>query len=114
MRGSSGAVYTAINWAQGEPFVVVNGDDLCLYPDGRSATKEVVDIFAETGKTVEGYIAEYNGDSYNGFIVTNTYAGENLPQTGQLWWPVTILSVAGVAFILLGVVELGAGKKVNK
>lgn len=53
MRGSSGAVYTAINWAQGEPFVVVNGDDLCLYPDGRSATKEVVDIFAETGKTVE-------------------------------------------------------------
>ena len=53
MRGSSGAVYTAKNWANGEPFVVVNGDDLCIYPDGRSATKEVIDIFAETGKTVE-------------------------------------------------------------
>lgn len=53
MRGSSGAVYTAINWAKGEPFVVVNGDDLCIYPDGRSATKEVLDVFAETGKTVE-------------------------------------------------------------
>lgn len=53
MRGSSGAVYTARNWAQGEPFVVVNGDDLCIYPDGKSATKEVVDVFASTGKTVE-------------------------------------------------------------
>lgn len=53
MRGSSGAVYTAINWAQGEPFVVVNGDDLCIYPDGKSATQEVIDIFASTGKTVE-------------------------------------------------------------
>ena len=53
MRGSSGAVYTAINWANGDPFVVVNGDDLCIYPDGRSATKEVLDVFALTGKTVE-------------------------------------------------------------
>lgn len=53
MRGSSGAVYTAINWANGEPFVVVNGDDLCIYPDGRSATKEVLDVYAATGKTVE-------------------------------------------------------------
>lgn len=53
MRGSSGAVYTAINWAKGDPFVVVNGDDLCIYPDGRSATKEVLDVFAATGRTVE-------------------------------------------------------------
>lgn len=53
MRGSSGAVYTAKNWAKGEPFIVVNGDDLCVYPDGRSATQEVVDVFAVTGKTVE-------------------------------------------------------------
>ena len=53
MRGSSGAVYTAKNWANGEPFIVVNGDDLCIYPDGKSATKDVVDVFAATGKTVE-------------------------------------------------------------
>lgn len=53
MRGSSGAVYTAKNWANGEPFIVVNGDDLCVYPDGKSATQEVIDVFAETGKVVE-------------------------------------------------------------
>ena len=35
MRGSSGAVLTARYWANGEPVIVVNGDDLCIYPDGR-------------------------------------------------------------------------------
>ena len=53
MRGSSGAVYTARNWANGEPFVVVNGDDLCIYPDGRSATQEVLNVYAATGDVVE-------------------------------------------------------------
>lgn len=53
MRGSSGAVLTARYWANGEPFIVVNGDDLCIYPDGRSATKEVLDVYAETGDYVE-------------------------------------------------------------
>jgi LPXTG-motif cell wall-anchored protein len=28
--------------------------------------------------------------------------GEKLPQTGQLWWPVTLLSVAGLALLLAG------------
>ncbi len=53
MRGSSGAVLTAENWVNGEPFVVVNGDDLCIYLDGKSATQECLDVFAETGDCVE-------------------------------------------------------------
>ena len=76
MRGSSGAVYTAKNWAKGEPFIVVNGDDLCVYPDGRSATKEVVDVFAETGRTVE-YAREMPRDviyKYSSIVFGNPIA----------------------------------------
>ncbi|MBR7172560.1 MAG: NTP transferase domain-containing protein [Clostridia bacterium] len=76
MRGSSGAVYTAINWTNGEPFVVVNGDDLCIYPDGKSATKEVIDVFAATGKTVE-YAKEMPRDQiykYSAIVFGNPVA----------------------------------------
>lgn len=51
-RGSAIAIYAGKNWAGDEPFVVMNGDDLCLYDDGRSATKEVVDVFEATGDWV--------------------------------------------------------------
>ena len=76
MRGSSGAVYTAMNWTNGEPFVVVNGDDLCIYPDGKCATKEVVDVFAATGKTVE-YAKEMPRDQiykYSAIVFGNPVA----------------------------------------
>ncbi|MBO5213638.1 MAG: Cna B-type domain-containing protein [Clostridia bacterium] len=65
-------------------------------------------------KKVENYTAQYNGDISNGFIVTNSYNGEKLPQTGQLWWPIVIISVAGIAFVLLGIMELGARKNGKK
>lgn len=57
---------------------------------------------------VDGYTASYNGDVENGFVITNSYenAGGKLPQTGQLWWPILLLSVAGAAFVVLGVVEV--------
>ena len=45
-RGSAIAILAAKGWTNGEPFVVLNGDDLCFYPDGTSMTQEVVDIFA--------------------------------------------------------------------
>lgn len=53
---------------------------------------------------VVGYSVAYNGDAENGFVITNTY-GDKLPQTGQLWWPILILTVAGVAFVVLGLIE---------
>lgn len=31
-------------------------------------------------------------------------SGEKLPQTGTLWWPVPILAVSGVVFILVGII----------
>lgn len=52
----------------------------------------------------------------NAFIVTNTFDEDTpgkpvkppsdqprLPQTGQLWWPVSYMSVFGLLFLLLGV-----------
>lgn len=50
----------------------------------------------------------------NDFIITNTYVApkvnvdkegsvhQKLPQTGQLWWPVPVLSVLGVLLFIIG------------
>jgi LPXTG-motif cell wall-anchored protein len=65
----------------------------------------------------EGYTVTTVQDGTT-FVVTNTYAEETpapsttptpttttttkLPQTGQLWWPITLLAICGLAVILLG------------
>ena len=36
------------------------------------------------------------------FLVLNSYKGTKLPQTGQLWWPVPLLTVGGLALVALG------------
>lgn len=56
-------------------------------------------------KAVKNYTAKYSGDISNGFIVTNSYNDEKLPQTGQLWWPIAVVFVAGVAFLMLGIIS---------
>ncbi|MBE6768565.1 MAG: Cna B-type domain-containing protein [Ruminococcaceae bacterium] len=63
---------------------------------------------------VTDYVAHYGGDAVEGFVITNTYEAEKLPQTGQLLWPIVLLSVAGVAFLLLGILELGAKRNETK
>lgn len=50
--GSAIAILAGINWANGEPFVVMNGDDLCEYSDGKSASKELVEIYEATGDNI--------------------------------------------------------------
>lgn len=65
-------------------------------------------------KEVKDYLASYNGDSENGFVITNKYLGEKLPQTGQLWWPVMVLAFVGALFIALGIIELGVRKNGKK
>lgn len=62
--------------------------------------------YAVREKTVAGYKVDYSGDVTNGFVVTNTYNGEKLPQTGQYWWPIILITIAGAGFILLGVYEM--------
>lgn len=61
-------------------------------------------------KVPQGYTVSVTQEG-TAFIITNT-ADENdgpqnpdepkLPQTGQLWWPVPILAVAGLLFLLCG------------
>lgn len=68
-----------------------------------------------------GYTAAYSRDG-NDFVIQNTPASSDpteppesepgasepsdttptLPQTGQLWWPVPLLAIAGVILVLLG------------
>lgn len=37
-------------------------------------------------------------------VTTTITTGEKLPQTGQLWWPIPILSIAGMVFLSAGLV----------
>lgn len=66
---------------------------------------------------VEGYQSEITRIG-NTFVVTNTYCPEKptpsqptkpanpkLPQTGQLWWPVPLLTAAGLFLIVLGLLR---------
>lgn len=63
---------------------------------------------------VDNYKADYSGDTINGFVITNTYNGEKLPQTGQYWWPIALISVAGICLISLGIYEIGTKKNGKK
>lgn len=65
-------------------------------------------------KSVVDYKASYSGDAINGFVITNTYAGETLPNTGQYWWPLVIIAIAGTCFVLLGIYEMGVKKNGKK
>lgn len=77
-----------------------------MFPkDGSYSVKE---------KTVTNYKVDYSGDAINGFVVTNTYNGDNLPQTGQHWWPIILIAIAGTCFVLLGVYELRVMKNGKK
>ena len=65
-------------------------------------------------KEAKNYKASYSGDAENGFVIINTYAGEKLPQTGQYWWPIGIIALAGICFVALGIYEIGAKKNAKK
>lgn len=40
-------------------------------------------------------------------VIPNTnQTGDKLPQTGQLWWPILMLAIAGGCLVILGVMEL--------
>ncbi len=74
-------------------------------------------------KTVDGYDVSITQDQKKVdnrgteqliFTVTNTYDGpgadklteEKLPQTGNLWWPVPLLLIAGILFVIAGVIRI--------
>lgn len=54
----------------------------------------------------EGYSLTVEKEA-TGIVLTNTHTsppppGEDLPPTGQIWWPVPILLVAGLVLLILG------------
>ena len=53
ITGTAKAVELAREWANGEPFVVLNGDDVML-TDGKSVTAQLVEAYEKCGKTVVG------------------------------------------------------------
>ena len=36
------------------------------------------------------------------FVLQNSFLSAKLPQTGQLWWPVPILALGGLALLAIG------------
>ena len=53
INGSGGAVYSVKEWANEKPFVVVNGDDLCISKN-IPVMKQVIDAYEKTGKNIIG------------------------------------------------------------
>lgn len=47
--GSSIAILACREWANGEPFMAINGDDYCVYSDGKTISKQLADVFNKTG-----------------------------------------------------------------
>jgi len=76
-----------------------------LEKDGKYSVRE---------KKIENYKASYGGDAAEGFVITNTYIGQKLPQTGQHWWPIIVIGIAGLGFILLGIYEVAVMKNEKK
>lgn len=69
-----------------------------------------------TWKVVEKELDGYKVSAYregNTFVITNTYTKDTpppitppeLPQTGQLWWPVPVLITGGLCLIVVGLVS---------
>lgn len=55
LNGSGGAVYSVKEWANGKPFVVVNGDDFCeSIAEHPPVMKQVIDAYEKTGKMIIG------------------------------------------------------------
>ncbi len=53
ISGSGGAVYSVKEWTNGNPFVVVNGDDLCIN-EKAPVMKQLIDAYEKTGKNIIG------------------------------------------------------------
>ncbi len=53
-KGSGDAVYLAKDFADGEPIAVLFGDDIMYTGGGECVTKQLINAFSSTGKTVVG------------------------------------------------------------
>ena len=72
-------------------------------------------------KECDGYTVQVERDGVT-FVITNTSSSRTpdkpvpteptLPQTGQLWWPVSVLLMGGALFIIIGLIcrKLGSNK----
>lgn len=64
-------------------------------PEGAEWSVDEVTVPESYTKTVTGTKTSYT--------ITNTYVEPKLPQTGLLWWPVPVLIIGGLAFVLTGI-----------
>ncbi len=91
----------------GEPYQTVR-----IYGPSWSHTWEGLDpdsVWSIAELDVTGYVSQIRQDGFT-FVITNTYTPE-LPQTGQLDWPVPVMVVCGLCLFAAGYVLRRAGKK---
>lgn len=83
--------------------------------NGWNYTWDNLEKYDEKGKTIIWSVEEHPVLGYqthiaqNGhiFIVTNRFENNIIPQTGQLWWPVSVLAGLGLCFLVLGKLTKG-------
>ena len=99
------------------------GDPVTLPENGRwQHTWTGLDVnhkWTVTEATQKGYKAPEVRQEGNTFIVTNTCnksavpdspSNSDLPQTGQLWWPVPVLLCAGALLVVVGLIRRRGSK----
>ena len=99
------------------------GDPVTLPENGRwQHTWTGLDVnhkWTVTEATQKGYKDPEVRQEGNTFIVTNTCnrsavpdspSNPDLPQTGQLWWPVPVLLCAGALFVVVGLIRRRGSK----
>lgn len=49
--------------------------------------------------------SEKGGKKIPKILFTNVYRKPGIPETGQLWWPVPVLAIAGIIFLGIGLIQ---------
>ena len=100
--------YTVLITQDGVTFVVTNTYSPDK-PTDDTVTRTVLKVWDDKGyesrrpKSVQVTLYVSSTRQYGfTFVLTNTLDKQKLPQTGVLWWPVPILAVAGLAFLIAG------------
>lgn len=92
--GSDGAELTVVNTL----IDVLGGEDT------RTTTTTTTTTTSTETTTVTTTSQTTNTSSTTTTVVTTVTTGGKLPQTGQLWWPVPILCIAGMVFVSAGLI----------
>lgn len=96
--------YTVIYREEGGEFAIINTredpDDSSSSADSEGSSSSVDDSMTNDSNSSDVSSSSQSSSSNPG---SSSSHPEKVPQTGQLWWPVPVLCVAGLVFVAVGI-----------